>query len=396
MPKYFNHLKDDRVDCYSVLTTMNVEEYLTFINDVYKEKGGIQGQRSALKTKSAQRIRKRLVDDLIKGTVIPPIVLGVKLNNEQYGLFESDISDLNTILQSIDKSTQISIIDGMQRTTALFEASKDLFFNKGKNIRLEFWVTNKTNSLIYRMLVLNSGQIPWGVRRQIEVVFSQFRKELEDSISNLRLITIDENQSRRNPGEYNADKFIELFMVFSLKRYNIDIQEQLAEEFARLDIVDSTGNKDFTEIFNGASQLLVDLDICFSRFIKNEQTKDLLKYSEGKDIFKSQPARVGFMAAIAEKIGGITGMNISEEKQMENFQTIKAGINTFIEKLNQIDANNNEVLDLILLDEKLNIRTTKVGDYERKFFFHAYSTLIDQTKNGVLENMTPCWYSYLG
>ena len=81
MLEYKDHLKDNRVDCYSLLMTISIADYLNFIQGVYKQKGGIEGQRSPLKTKSAQRIRKRLIDDLNRGTVIPPIVVGVKVDN---------------------------------------------------------------------------------------------------------------------------------------------------------------------------------------------------------------------------------------------------------------------------------------------------------------------------
>ena len=66
MLTYKDHIKDDRVDCYSILMTIKISDYLDFIQSVYKKKGGIEGQRSPLKTKSAQRIRKRLIDTCIE------------------------------------------------------------------------------------------------------------------------------------------------------------------------------------------------------------------------------------------------------------------------------------------------------------------------------------------
>ena len=40
-----------------------------------------------------------------------------------------------------------------------------------REVREEFWVAEKVNSLIYRMLVLNTGQVPWETGRQLETVY---------------------------------------------------------------------------------------------------------------------------------------------------------------------------------------------------------------------------------
>ena len=34
-------------------------------------------------------------------------------------------------------------------------------------LRIELWVTSKANNLIYRMLVLNTGQISWTLKKQL-------------------------------------------------------------------------------------------------------------------------------------------------------------------------------------------------------------------------------------
>lgn len=70
-------LKDERVNCYSVMTQLTIGQYLRIIQSVYESGGGIEGQRESLKTSTAIRIRKRMIEDLRLGTVLPPIVLGV-------------------------------------------------------------------------------------------------------------------------------------------------------------------------------------------------------------------------------------------------------------------------------------------------------------------------------
>lgn len=395
MLTYKDHLKDDRVDCYSVLMTITIADYLNFIQTVYKQKGGIEGQRSPLKTKSAQRIRKRLIEDLNRGTVIPPIVVGVKLDDENFAELEKDIEkNVEKIFENLNTEEQVSIIDGMQRTTALFEALSLPKFNKDRKIRMELWIAKSTNSLIYRMLVLNSGQIPWNIKRQLEVVFSQLKKELEANIKGLELFTSDDPNSRTKAGQYQASQFIELFMLFGTKRINIDIQEELAEEFARLDIIETSGNKNFMSIFYGISQLLVDLDNVFSLLNTNPSDIELNKFKTGKHIFSSQPARAGFMVAASQEVFGLPGVELSEDEQKKKFEKVQETINAFVLAIKDKDQSGLfDTIDLATLDEQINVKASKVGEFERNFFLKSFKTFIELAKSNSLSNLTPCWRS---
>lgn len=395
MINYKDHLVDERVNCYSILMTIKIEDYLDFIQDVYKNKGSIEGQRSPLKTKSAQRIRRRLIDDLIKGTVIPPIVLGVKLTDENFQDLIDNIPEKSlTLFDRINTEDQVSIIDGMQRTTALFEALQFPKFEKNRLIRLELWVAKSTNSLIYRMLVLNSGQIPWNIKRQLEVVFSQLKTELETNISGLELFTSDDPSRRVTSGQYQASQFIELFMLFGAKRTNIDLQEELAEEFARLDIIETSGNEKFMQIFYGVSQLLVNLDNVFNSLNTNSTEIELNKFKIGRDIFSSQPARAGFIVAMSQEIFGLPGIELTEEKQFEKFNIVKEKFDQFFDNVKDYDQEKLfDLIDLPTLDEQINIKTSKVGEFERNFFLKSFKTMIDLAKNDSLTSFTPSWRS---
>ncbi len=116
-------LHDERVDCYSVMTEMEIEDFLRLVTDVYKERGGIEGQRAPLKTKTGISIRSRLVSDLVDGAVIPPIVIGVQATNILLEAITTPAKDDSLIQQIVAvEAASLSIIDGMQRTTALLEA----------------------------------------------------------------------------------------------------------------------------------------------------------------------------------------------------------------------------------------------------------------------------------
>ena len=49
-------------------------------------------------------------------------------------------------------------------------------------------------------------------------------------------------------------------------------------------------------------------------------------------------------------------------------------------------------LNLDMLQQSLEVRSGKVGEFERTFFEKAFSVLIDL--NSELDSMEPCWRAY--
>ncbi len=380
-------LKDERVNCSSVMIQLNIEDYLDMVRSTFENRGSLEGQRETLKTSTAIRIRKRMVQDLESGAVLPPIVLGVIVPNKDFLELETlDKASFLRMLKEIPHEN-ISIIDGMQRTTALIDAlnnQKDIGKNK---IRIEYWIASDTNSLTYRMLVLNTGQIPWNLRRQIEIVFRSIIKKLQHKLPEIEIMEINEERRRSKPGQFQAGNIIELFLVFGARKEKIDIQKKLADEFTRQDFIESTANLNFTNIFYEVIDYLVKFDITFASF-QDENIKG--NFQEGKDLFSSQPACVGFVTAIALSVLGRPGFDYSPEKQNKKWNQIKNSADQLLQRLSNI--NSNEIgyfLDLQTLNELIRHKKSKTSYFEREFFLQAFKVLIEE--DFALENMTPCW-----
>lgn len=77
-------LWDKKLKCMSAITRMSVGEYLKIVGKAYQNRGGISGQREALKQKTAISIRNRMIEDIKDGTILPPIVIGLVVNEEKY------------------------------------------------------------------------------------------------------------------------------------------------------------------------------------------------------------------------------------------------------------------------------------------------------------------------
>ena len=364
MNKNIDKIKDTRVNCYSVMTQFQVGEYLKRVKNAFENRGGLEGQRDTLKTNTAIRIRKRMIKDIEAGAVLPPIVIGVIIPQDNFAIIEQ-LEDNNAFLEFINKIPEdsISIIDGMQRTKALSVALKDNANICDHEIRVEFWIASQINSLIYRMLVLNTGQVPWDIRRQIETVFQGIIKELKEKFPVIEIIPItDKNHKnkRSSPGQFKSDDIIELFLVFGAKKVKIDIPERLAEEFIRLDFISSTSNPNLTNIFYEVMFCLYKFDQVISRY-QNEEIQGY--FQKGKDLFSSQPACVGFVTAMALTILGRPGNEYTAEKQNQKWQEIKINADRLLQKLSNLNNQQiGEFLDFFTLNELINKKPAKSND----------------------------------
>ena len=386
--------RDTRSNSFSILVVVTISEYLDFVNTAYDKKGGIKGQRAPLKTRTAQIVRSRLIADIQKGAIIPPIVIGFLVESSSFErIGEASKDEIEEELRKLDLTQYVSIIDGMQRTTALYEASEHPGFDLQAELRVEFWVAEETNSLIYRMLVLNSGQIPWTLRRQIDVVFGQFKQELEREVDGLSLILSDDASRRTKAGQYQADQFVELFILFGLRKTSTSLQQNLAEEFARLDLIESTGKQSFPRSFKVCAEILVTLDQAVSRVESINSEVELKRFKSGRDLFTSHPARIGLVVSLARQVYGLPGIDkelVESEKELDVLsQKFKDHID-FINSLSN-DALA-DLLDFESLDERIRIPSGKVGEFEREFFLKAFTSLITLIKESPeLSSYHPLW-----
>ncbi len=387
---------DKKLECCSVMSAMKISDYLELVEKVYEKKGGIQGQREALKQKTAITIRNRMIKDIIEGTILPPVVIGIIVSTEIYKKFEyNELKEqdygqqyLNSVISEIDDSN-ISIIDGMQRTTAILNAIEKEINVKDNYIRVEFWISTSINSLIYRMLVLNTGQVPWNIRRQIEIVFGGVINTIKQTIPEIRIMEIDENKRRKKGGEYNADSIIEMFLAFGARTWKIDTREKLTDEFTRGDFVQSSSETDIVDAFCKILELMFQIDILLDKKISKDNAIEG-KYSIGRDLFSSGPAKIGFAAACGISILGRPGIERNSEEIGLKLTVVENALHNVIEELNRT-TDVISYVDFSTLSQLTDKKTSKIGDYERELFYSAFKTMIEE--DGKFEKLTVCWRS---
>lgn len=377
---------DRRTDCWSVLTTMKVRDYIALVSDAHANQGGIPGQRDVLKTTTAKRIRMRMVNDIRAGALLPPVVIGAVVSDD---IFKSLPNEGTTNVADFlpTENGTLSIIDGMQRTGAMIEA---IDVDKGvleHPVRVEFWLAQSVRAMIYRMLVLNTGQVPWSLGRQLSVVYAPLLKEVAANVTNLdKVFTPNNPGRRRGPAQYSSDVLVELYLAFSLRKTNTEAKEALSEEFSRLDFVENVSEVNFQSHFYHALTLMSELDVAFSQY----ETGTSSRLSKGRNIFDSQPARIGFMAAVAQHALGRPGLDRDpDDRDARMAEIMKDGAKLVNRLAGETADGVGRFLALDILSDVLHKRVGQVGRYERTVYFDAFKVLVEE--HFALETMEPCW-----
>lgn len=384
-----NIIFDKKLDCCSVMETMKISNYLAMVEKAYKSKGGISGQRDALKQKTAITIRNRMIKDITEGAILPPIVIGIIIDDNIYDTITDGINILD-VIKNIDEKN-ISIIDGMQRTTAILNAMEINNSISANTIRVEFWVSKNVNSLLYRMLVLNTGQVPWNMRRQVEIIFGGIINKIKNQVDGISIIEIDDNHRRKKGGEYNANDLVEMFLAFGARTWKVDTKEKLTDEFTRGDFIQSSGEADVVNIFCDMLKIMSNIDIILDNKIEKNPEINLGKFNAGRDLFSSSPAKIGFAAACGTMILGRPGVTRTRELIINEAEKVENSLNKFIVKLSNVT----DILDFVdfsTLSELTEKKASKIGDYERELFYTAFKELIES--NGEIDSLTVCWRAY--
>lgn len=393
--KNYQVLFDKRVKCWSLMTGMAIKDYLELVEAAHASRGGLPYQRDALKTTSGRRIRTRMVGDLIEGAVLPPLVLGVVIDHINFQeIAHKRPEELEALLLTNWKQS-ISIIDGMQRTTALMDAFSQQPNIGNEVIRVECWLASTTDSLIYRMLVLNTGQVPWNLKRQLQVVYAPLIEELKGRVNFVRLLNADKAERRTRGGEFSPDSLVEAYLAFGLRKTDIDTQETLAEEFSRLDVAEAISTEKYSKYFAPIVQLMVELDCAFSRLDEpeptTEETTGPTKYRTGRNIFDSQPARIGFIVACALSVLGRLSSDRTPEESDEILAKICKQAHTLIDRMSSMNESSlREFLSLDILSERIfSSKRSAIGRHERNFFETAFKVLIEEGFE--VPTLEVCW-----
>ncbi len=226
--------KDLRTNTTVLYAQIKIADYLPFVGDDFDR---FEIQRK----KESHKGYKRLKKDIELGALIPTITLAVEpsIVPEYKELVESENS--NAIVDKLlSDPEKIYILDGLQRTYIIKEiVSAGALLNEDQQLLLEIWLESNINHLIYRLIVLNSGQKPMSMRHQIELLFITMRETLTNEIPDLTVLRESDETVRTKAKEFPFERLVTSYKAFLTKSPEIDKDNIIAEKIIETDILDS-------------------------------------------------------------------------------------------------------------------------------------------------------------
>jgi hypothetical protein len=316
------------------------------------------------------------MEDLKEGTIVPPISLVLreksKVQNEIKGITE--IQDIEKLINERIEKGDLSILDGLQRTYCILnviddQKDKERFLNT--RIRAELWYDITYTAILYKMLVLNTGQVKMSMRHQMEILNILLREKISTIASekdiSVKFSTYKNPLPIDNIYVYKFSDIVEAFISFIIKDPIVDKTNVVVQELERMKFIEEHSTSEILsqeEEIKELTEILITLDKAlwdkYKLPIKSEdengkETK--LPWTSRNEIMGSAPVISGIFASFGKAFNDKDKYN---KRKKEFFQMLQK---------NENDPLKLEIMSEILQDEKK--RSTKFGETTRNFFFNA-------------------------
>lgn len=230
-----NPLFDKLVKANVYIVQLKISEYLQLI-DLEEN----PYQRNVLD----YDVYKKLIRDLLNGAIFPPISVVCKSKVD--------------LKHGLDRKSKLMILDGLQRTNCLFVCKdildekiekKDIFPSIYKNskdfldtvITIEIWEGLDLRAILYKIIVLNTGQKKMDIRHQLDIMISSLKDFLK--MKQIKFIEIKEKiEEELTVNELQKDNIFPLYtiaesIVAYINRYPQFTQKSATEFlFEKLDL----------------------------------------------------------------------------------------------------------------------------------------------------------------
>lgn len=366
-----NCIYDSRIGSNNYMLQMSIGEYYEIVKDCLTDN---EYQRKRVKNSGS--IYNLLKQDLVKGCVMPPIVLALC----------DDIvedSDIKTLLYK--NGSKLKILDGLQRSYTIKEivneyhnSSNAVSGNPLNNIiRVEVYVGINKLGILYRMLTLNTGQTQMSTRHQIEIIYSDYRERCD--LPGVVLYTEVDSRTPSKLGEYKFRDIIEGFTSYIEKDYlTLD----------RMDILDNVRNLERLANVDPSDNLFDDFVKTYHSFVKklnnvmpDEYGSEQLEYNND---LNAAPFATSFVKMF-NKSQSMTGYG-NAIATLRELDVIK-DFNHVSEYIENLKANSMEdgFNSLIVNLDKVKRLAKKIGNDQRLYFYQFFKNLFDKNEEAFLD-----------
>lgn len=164
-------------------------------------------------------------------------------------------------------------------------------------------------------------------------------------------------------------------MGYNIRNVKINVSDELAEEYQRFDMMESIEKEQSFQNFVCILGMMCKLDLAFAKWGKNSEISG--QFSEGKDIFGSSTACIGFVVASAEYIMGKISVERKAEDIMKRKQKYIDQMKLVLKHLDEEVIQNNDFLSLDILNSVCaSLPKSRIGDEMRRLFKDAFLSLL--------------------
>jgi hypothetical protein len=232
--KIIGKTKDLRTNTNVLYAEILADEYIELVG---KDFDKFEIQRKRVEPKKYSRLKSDFKD----GALLPGITLAIEFSQVDKYLPLIANNNFKEIEAKLNNKEGIYILDGLQRTYIINDLIKENnVFKENQKILLEIWFEKEINHLIYRLIVLNSGQKPMSMRHQVELLFMTLKNSLMEDIDGLELCLEKDGQIRSKPKKFAFDRIVNAYYSFLTKSPETDRDNLVVKKLNEDDILSST------------------------------------------------------------------------------------------------------------------------------------------------------------
>jgi hypothetical protein len=234
--KILGQTRDLRTNTVVIYGQATIRDYLDLVGNDFD-------QFDLQRTRQKHKAYHRLADDIQAGAVLPSITLAVKADrvNQILGIMEKDSLSMYATAEALSEPGHAFILDGLQRTHILKDLANGGFeFDEKQSLLLEFWLEPSIKHLIYRMIVLNSGQKPMSLRHQIELMFMSIQADILQSVDDIEIYRERDETKRRGPRKYALNRLTMALNCMLSESPEAEKENMVAQALDEAAVLDST------------------------------------------------------------------------------------------------------------------------------------------------------------
>lgn len=368
--KIIGYTKDCRTNTPVVYAEILMNDYLKLVGDDFDK---FEIQRKRVDPKKYTRLK----EDIKKGALLPGITLAIDHLKVQDFLEVVNNKDSDKLIGLLNESNDIYILDGLQRSYIIKDLNDDgVIFQNDQKILLEIWFEKEINHLIYRLIVLNSGQKPMSMRHQVELLFMTLKKDIESEINGLEIFLERDGMIRSHARKFPFDRIVNAYYSFITKSPEIERDNLVVRKMNEDDILSSKEDElnDSYKSFVKYLSAYCDLDLEFFRIYNSHP-----ELSSFKNWLADENTIKAFFAAVGKYTN-----------EIKKIQRVDNALSLLVNQLKNTKINEDPIFlnEFKVIKGGIDSKKVNVGNGTRKLIMDGFREFfINEGEESFLE----CW-----